>query len=206
LAPSLFARDLSSYREFQLDNNLPAVAKQAGMEPAEAKVIHQRPGTEIQELSWRAEPADSVKGIVFSFYNGELFRMVVDYDRYNTEGLTAQDMIEAISATYGAAADPSAAITVPSAYGGDETAKVIARWEGSDWSFNLIRFKYEPSFALVAFSKRLDTEARAAVDEAVRLDRQEAPQREIARQNKEDEEKRLKQEKARLANRPDFRP
>lgn len=205
LAPSLSAGDLSTYRDFQLDSDLHALAKQAGMTPAEAKVIHQRPA-EIQELSWRVEPADSVKGIRFSFYNGELFRMAVDYDRSNTEGLTAQDVIEAISATYGSAVDPSAEITTASIYGGDESVKVIARWEDSKWSFNLVRFKYEPSFTLIAFSKRLRAEAQAAIDEAVRLDRLEAPQRAIERRNNEDEERRLQQEKARLANRPDFRP
>ena len=81
--------------------------------------------------------------------------MIVDYDRDNTAGLTAQDLIEAISSTYGAAVDPSAEITVPSIYGSDETVKVMARWEDANWSFNLVRFKYETSFALVAFSKRL---------------------------------------------------
>lgn len=205
LAPSLCAGDLSRYREFQLDSDLLGVARQAGMKPAEAKIIHQRPAS-IQELSWRAEPGDSVKGIVFSFYNGELFRMAVGYDRYNTEGLKADDMIEAISATYGAAVDPSAEIILSSIYDDSETVKVLARWEDSNWSFNLVRSKYQPSFALIALLKRLDAPARAAVDEAVQLERQEAPQREMERQNKDDEQRRLQQEKARLVNRPDFRP
>lgn len=202
---SLPGRDLSQYRKFHLDSDLNALAKQAGMTPAEAKVIHQRPA-EIQQLSWRAGPEDSVKGIAFRFLNGESFSMVVDYDPENTAGLTPQDMIEAISATYGAAVDTSAEITVPSVYGNDETVKVIARWEDANWSFNMVRFKYETSFALVAFSKRLNGEARAAMDEAVRLDRQEAPQRALEAREKEDQEKRLEQEKSRTANRPGFRP
>jgi hypothetical protein len=41
---------------------------------------------------------------------------------------------------------------------------------------------------------------------AIRLDEQEAPQREIDRQKKADDEDRATQQKARLANRPDFRP
>jgi hypothetical protein len=205
LASSLYATDLSRYREFQLDSDLPGVARQGGMEAGDAKILHQRPA-EIQELSWRGDPADSVKGIAFTFYNGALFRMAVDYDRYNTEGLTAQDMIAAISTTYGTALDPSTEITVPSVYGGDESVKVLARWEDSKWSFNLVRFKYEPSFTLVAFSKDLNEEARVAIDEAVRLDQLEAPQRAMERRSNEDEAKRLLQEKARMANRPDFRP
>ena len=205
LASSLYAGDLSKYREFELDSDLPGVARQAKMTPAEATVIHQRPA-EIQELSWRGEPADSVRSIVFSFFDGTLFRMAVEYDRYNTDGLTAQDMIDAISTTYGTAVDPIAEITTPSIHGGDELVKVIARWEDSEWSFNLVRFKYESSFSLIAFSKRLHAEARTAIDEATRLDRLEAPQRATERRHREDEEKRLEQEKARLANRPDFRP
>jgi hypothetical protein len=204
-ASSLYAGDLSKYRDFQLDSDLLGVSGQAGMKPADAKVIHQRPAA-IQELSWRAEPGDSVKGIVFGFYNGELFRMVAAYDRYNTEGLTAHDMIEAISATYGEAADPAAEIMLPSMYDDSEMVKVLARWEDANWSFNLVRSKYEPSFTLFAFSKRLAAEARVATNEAVRLDRLEAPQREIERRGKEDEDGRLQQEKARQANRPDFRP
>jgi hypothetical protein len=202
---SLSAGDLSMYREFRLDSDLNALAKQAGMTPAEAKVIHQRPA-EIQQLSWRAESGDSVRGIAFRFLNGELFSMIVDYDRDNTAGLTARDMIEAISATYGTALESSAEITVPSIYGGDETVKVIARWEDASWSFNLVRFKYETSFALVALSKRLSGEARTAIDEAVRLDRQEAPQRAIESRDRAEDEKRLQEEKSRLENRPGFRP
>jgi len=206
LSASLFgAGDLSQYRQFQLDSDLPGLVRQAGMDPAEAKVIHQRPA-KIQEFSWRGEPADSVKGILFTFYNGALFRMAVDYDRYNTEGLTAQDMIAALSSTYGAAVDPLTEITARSVYGGEESVKVLARWEDAKWSFNLVRFKYEPSFTLLAFSKQLQAEAQAAIDEAVRLDRIEAPQRAIERRNNEDAEKRLLQEKARQTNRPDFRP
>ena len=39
------------------------------MSPAEAKVIHESPAV-IEELSWRGTADDSVKGILFSFYNG----------------------------------------------------------------------------------------------------------------------------------------
>jgi hypothetical protein len=202
---SLPAGDLSRYRDFNLDSSLDALAKQAGMTPDEAKIIHQRPAV-IQQLSWRPESGDSVKGISFRFLNGELSSMVVDYDGATTAGLTSQDMIAAISGTYGTALAPSAEITVPSIYGGDETVKVIARWEDSSWSFNLVRFKYETSFALVALSRRLDAEARAANDEAVRLDRQEAPQRAIESRDRADDEKRLQEEESRQANRPGFRP
>jgi hypothetical protein len=55
------------------------------------------------------------------------------------------------------------------------------------------------------FSKRLDRSAVAAIAEAIRLDDQEAPQREIERQRKQEEESRAAQEKARPANKGNFR-
>jgi hypothetical protein len=59
---------------------------------------------------------------------------------------------------------------------------------------------------MLVFSKRLDPLAQAAIIEAIRLDEQEAPQREIERQKKQDEENRAVQEKARLVNKVAFRP
>ena len=59
---------------------------------------------------------------------------------------------------------------------------------------------------MLVFSKRLDPLAQAAIVEAVRLDEQEAPQREMALQEKQDEENRVGQAKARLVNKAAFRP
>jgi hypothetical protein len=209
-APWLLAGDLSSYRNFQLGMNLLAVEKQAEIKPSEAKTVHQRPAM-LQDLEWRprrfpgpAPESDPVKDILFSFYNSQLFRMVVNYDRYRTDGLTPEDMIEAISATYGEAAKPAAEILFPSAY--SENVKVIARWEDASYSFNLVRSPYQPSFALIAFSKDLDALAQAAGLEATRLEALDAPQRELELQRKLGEVSRVQQEKARLANKPGFRP
>lgn len=203
--PWVEAGDLSKYREFELGAGLVGVAEQTGKDPADAKALHQRPAL-IQELSWRADPTDSVEEILFRFYEGEVSRMVVDYNRFNTKGLTAEDMIAAISEVYGAATKPAAEITLPSIYSSSESVGVIARWEDSQWSMNLVRSKYKPTFTLVVLSKSLDAADRAAAEEAVRLDRLEAPQKALDLQKTEDENKRLEQEKARVANRPDFRP
>ena len=76
------------------------------MKQSEVKVIHSRPVL-IQNLVWRTQPtissssAESPTDLVFSFYEGKLFRIVVKYDRHEIEGLTADDMIEATSRTYG---------------------------------------------------------------------------------------------------------
>jgi hypothetical protein len=190
--------------------DLLAVAKQAGMKPSEAKMTHQRPAV-IQELEWRprslsgsSTEADSVKEVRFSFYNGELFRMVVSYDRYRTEGLTAEDLIAAISAQYGAATTPDAEIIFPALY--NEAVKVIARWEDSRYSLSLVRSSYQGSFGMVVSSRGLESLAQTATTEALRLDQQEAPQKEMERNKREDDEKRVQQERARRVNKPGFRP
>jgi hypothetical protein len=59
---------------------------------------------------------------------------------------------------------------------------------------------------MVVFSKRLDALARLAIVEAIRRDEQEAPQREVERQKKEAQENHATEEKARLANKANFRP
>jgi hypothetical protein len=212
-AASLYAGDLSKYREFQLGMNLAALAKQAQMKPSDAKTIHEHPAL-IQELEWQPRFAirtgpdtDSVEEVLFSLYNNQLSRMVVSYNRARTEGLTTEDMIEAISATYGAAEKPDAEIVFPSIY--RETVKVVARWEDSQYSLSLVRLapsSYQPEFGMVLLSKRLDALAQAASAAAIRLDEQEAPQKEIDRQKKVEDENRAKQEKARPANKANFRP
>ncbi len=204
------AGDLSKYRNFQLGTDLSTVAKQAGANPSEAKVIHRRPAL-IQELEWRPQrlgsssQTETAKEVVFSFYDGELFRIVVDYDRYETEGLTAADFVDAISATYGPAARPTAPAKVaPGSYVDQE--EILAQWQDSQYRFDLIRSSYGPAFRLVGVIKRLEAPAQAATLEAKRLDDQEAPQRDAARIATEEEAAKTKLEKARLVNRPKFRP
>ena len=106
-APVLLAGDLSTYRGFQFGMDLNAAEKRAEIKPSDARLIHQRPAV-IQDLSWRPPgiagspgESDSVKDILLSFYNGKLFRIVANYDRYKTEGMTAEDLIGAVSATDG---------------------------------------------------------------------------------------------------------
>ena len=82
------------------------------------------------------------------------------------------------------------------------TEKVIARWEDSQYSINLVRSRFLNSFALVMFSKRLDGEAEAAIAKSSKLEGQEDPQKEISRQKKETD----KLEVARQKNRKTFRP
>jgi hypothetical protein len=79
---------------------------------------------------------------------------------------------------------------------------VIARWDDPQNSVSLIHSGIRESFELVVLSKRLDAEARAASIESVRLDQEEAPQKEIDRKKKEVDDL----EVAREANQKTFRP
>jgi len=204
------AADLSSYRGFQFGAKLSAVAQQAGMKPTEARLVHQRPAM-IQELNFQpnlyrnsASVADPVSEIQLSFYNAELYRMVVLYDRYKVAGMMPQDMVEAISATYGTATKPATEVAYHSY--SSENAAVIARWEDSQYSYNLVRAEDRSSFALVLYSKDRDPLAQAAIAESVRLDAEEAPQREAARAKKLEDDSRVQQEKSRMENKANFRP
>jgi hypothetical protein len=182
------------------------VAEQAQMNPADVTIVHKRPAM-IEELSWRAPSGDSVKNIKFGFYEGELFRMIVSYNGYNTEGLTAQDMVEAISETYGERIDSrTEPITLPTIYDDEELVPVLARWTDPNWSFNLVRSKHAPTFYLGALSAQLYPAAEAANMEALRLERQEARRKELKRLEEREEQRRLQIEQARTDNVLSFRP
>jgi len=210
-ASALSAADLSSYRGLKLGMSLAAASKQAGMKPSEARVVHQRPAL-IQEMNWELRSTgqvsstkpDPVKDGLMSFINGELFRIVITYDRYKVEGMTTDDMIQAISQTYGIATKPEAEVAYHSNYA--EAAPVLARWNDSEYSYDLVRTGDRASFALVLYSKKLEALAQTAIAESATLDAQEAPQREIDKQKKRDDDERLALDKARAVNKPNFRP
>src|SRR6266702_1051766 len=95
-APLLRAQDLSKYRHFTLGMSLTRLLERTDQKMAEVKVIHGRPAL-IQELTWwppnvpgNSFQSDSVEQILFSFYNGELYKISVTYDQNSTEGLTAE--------------------------------------------------------------------------------------------------------------------
>jgi hypothetical protein len=200
---------LSKYRGFQFGTDLSTVARQVGADLSKVKVIHSRPVL-IQELEWQpqshvaASQTESVKTVVFTFYAGELFRIVVDYDRYETKGMTADDFVEAISAMYGFAAKPAVLPKVAQSYGDPE--EIVALWQDAQYRFELLRYPYGPTFKLAGVSRRLEAPAQAATMEAKRLDDQEAPQREAARLANEEGAAKAKLEEARLVNKPKFRP
>jgi hypothetical protein len=212
-AQLLHAQDRMRYREFQLGSDVASVAKLIGTASSDVKLIHQRPAV-MQDLEWRpryfsrsaSAQTDPVDLILLRFVDDQLFRVVVDYARDRTEGMTEADMIEAIAAIYGPASKVLATSSrVPTLhYGGVDTP--VAIWADKESSITLFRVAYPVSFRLVVALTRLDNLARTASAEAVRLDAREAPQREIARREKEDEEALLALRKAKIENKAVFMP
>jgi hypothetical protein len=212
---SLQGQGQPQYRDFPLGADLASVSTSAGIAASEAKTTHVRPAA-MQELEWRrpsyirgsmVQQTDPVEQIVFSFFNDQLFKMVIDYDRRRTEGLTEGDLIAAISETYGSPL-PAKLLTThrvsPQIETDSETS--IARWAGADYSVGLYRSPYRAGFRMIVTSSRLAALAQTAEAQAVRLDQSEAPQRQIALKKQEAEDARLAQEKARPANKAAFRP
>jgi hypothetical protein len=190
-APLIHGQDLSKYRNFSFGMSVASVSKQADRRTAEANVIYQRPAL-IEESTWyppqpfgSSRPAEPVEKVLFSFYNGELYRMLVTYDSSAIKGLTDEDMIRAVSAKYGDATRPVADVNFPTNPSYRATERVVARWEDSQYSFNLIRSSASNTFAIVMFDKRLDARAGVSIAESVQLEQQEAPLKEAARVKKE---------------------
>jgi len=203
------------YRNFELGETLISVSAETKVSVGAARTVHERPAL-IQQLEWRpsyflagtmTQQTDPVQQIVFSFYNDQLFRLVINYDRQRTSGMTDADMIAAISTEYGPPLNIAVKQTATIASQLEaEFGAQVARWGDADYSIALHRLSYLSEFRLVVTSPRLEALARTAADQAVRLDEREAPQREIARQKQEDENARAAQEKARTANKAVFRP
>jgi len=196
------------YRAFVLDSDLATVAKVTGNDPVATKIIHQRPPTNTN-LEWRPRysgvAADAVDVMTFKFYNDQLFTIIVDYERRHTEGMTNADMIDAISATYGIFQIPSNPIVASEGpYGFSDT--LLATWGDAAHSISLLRVAYPDIFRLVLTSTRLANIAADASAAAARLDAEEAPQRELARQKKQESDSNDAREKARSDNKAQFKP
>lgn len=207
-APMLRAQDFSKYRNFSLGTNLAAVLKHTDQRLADVKPTHDG-SLLFQELTWRpsysigvSSRAESVDELVFSFYKGELYKMVVTYERASTEGLTGDDMVKSISAKYG----PATSIALEIDFAGNEQyelrQKPVASWEDSQYSFNLVRSQFSNAFQVVIYSKRVIAEADAALAQVVKVDELEAPQRAVARQKKEADAIEVTRQK----NQKSFRP
>jgi hypothetical protein len=206
--PLLRAQDLSKYRHFTLGMNLTNLLERTEQKMTDVKTIHGRPEL-IQELTWwpannpgPSLRSDSAEQILFSFYNGELYKISVTYDRPSTEGLTEADMVKSISARYGPATIVAPELDSVTDGQYNSKQKPVASWEDADYSLSLVRSSYNDVLGLVAFSKRANAQAELAIAEAVKLDEQEGPKKEAERQKKQIDDL----EVARQKNQKSFRP
>jgi hypothetical protein len=206
--PLLRAQDLSKYRHFTLGMSLTRVLERTDQKMADAKLIHGRPAL-IQELTWwppnvpgTSVRSEGVEQILFSFYNGELYKISVTYDPASTQGLTEGDIVKSISEKYGPATIVAPEIDSTTNVGYETKQKAVASWEGEQYSVNLVRSSFSDVLGLVVFSKQANTQAELAIAEAVKLDEQEGPKREAERQKKQTDDL----EAARQKNQKSFRP
>lgn len=206
--PFVSGQTLSTYRKFSLGTSLAAVAKQSGQDPQLANLIHQKPDV-IQEMTYWPNrtstypvTAESVSQILFNFCDQRLYKISVTYDGQATQGLTEDDMVQALSARYGTATRFYPEIALPS---NDEYAPAqrgIAGWEDSETSVVLSHSDNLDSFELTISSKSLVAKADAAIAESLLLEKAEAPQKELDQQKSSAD----KLEAARQKNIKAFRP
>jgi len=211
LVPFGAAQNFARYRDFEFGMSAVSVAKQAQTDPAGVKTIYDLPDL-IQTLQWN-QPAsrtssrmDSVRSMRFDFYNDELFRIVTTYEAQQIQGLTTDDLIDAISLLYGPHSTPDATVVVSAAAGYEDAQRVLARWEDEDNTYSLFRSSYGAGFGLVAAAKRLSLLATVSIRESQRLEALAAPRLESERRQKQEDDRRALDEKARLINKPKFRP
>jgi hypothetical protein len=210
--PLVSAQDRSQYRDYQIGNDLRTIAEQSGVPPPVAQIIPRDP-VGLQELEWRphysrgaARQTDAVARVTFGFYNDQLFRIVIDYDRLRTEGMTEADMVGAISETYG---PPSRRVvpTGPVVQRDEPEDLLVATWEDADNSVTLLRVLDSSAFRMIVASTRLRALAQDAGAGAVQLDSHEAPQHDVpARIHDVDEDGQSGQQRARRANKAAFKP
>lgn len=204
------AQDLSTYRGVRFGSSVAAVAAIPDTGGVSLKVVHRRPAL-IQELSWKPQssprsPAgtEAARDVTFRFYNDQLFSIAVTYDSRVIEGMTNQDLIDALSTIYGPPVLPS--VNREPASGKPDAVSAIARWDTTEYKFMLTRDGYGSTARLVGVSKQLEAAARMAASEAVRLDTSEAPAREADRVAAEAARIREADTSTRIRNKAGFRP
>lgn len=198
--------DLSRYREFELGASVAAVTAVTQTGQRDLKTLHIRPAV-LQELEWRPRymsgapvaGRDSIDQLVFSFVDDQLFKISVAYARDRTRGLTNEDMIESLTALYGAPTSLSRSDALDAPAG-------IAEWRTENTAMLLQRTRYSDSFVLVITSLSLDAIARKAQATAVIMDEHDAPAREAALLKKRADDERQADELARSANKRVFQP
>jgi hypothetical protein len=207
------AQDFASYRGFRLGSSVEEVTSKIGSTRSRLTVIHEQPAL-IEDFEWYANRtpeasaiADSLRAIRFSFYNHALFRMLVTYDPSKTQGLTTEDVIDAIGGQYGKPGTSTGMVIVsPLGNAFPAYEAILAEWETDQYSYRLFRSSFGSTFGLVIVGKAVQAQAVAASEQSLAQDQLDAPRKELERRKQQDTERREADAKARMANKPKFRP
>jgi hypothetical protein len=194
-------KTITRYRELQLGASVASIATLTGLPAAEVKTIHTTPAL-LQVLEWpnpyaasRDRAAEGVQRITFSFYNDQLFRLVIRHERDRSDTLM-DTHVARISAMYGTVVKPLLTSTqVPvDRVDVDATAR-LAAWSDGHHTAVLYGPSRASGFRIVVSSIRLDRLARTA-----RADALTSPRREAARDTNARDDDREAAATARLAS------
>jgi hypothetical protein len=181
-ASLLTAQTRLRYRTYEMGDDLRSIAQQIGV-PSPPGLVLPRPLGVVEELKWRAEyvrrgtasSGDPVARLVFSFYEDQLFRIVIDYSPDRTEGMTEADLVAAVSKVYG----PPAKRSQPADRAGSHPQLaddvVIAEWTESAYQLALLTVPGQSAFRMIVSSPRLEALARAAGTLMEPADRHDQP-------------------------------
>ena len=168
-ASLLGAQTRSHYRTYQMGDHVLAISRQIGVPSPPVTLVPRTLGA-VEELRWRAQhvrrgvapSSDPVARLVFSFYEDQLFRIVIDYGSDRTEGMTEADMVAAVSKVYGAPAkrtDPPNPVGLRPQRPVDS---VVAQWTDGDHQVALLAVQGQAAFRMIVASASLEAVARGA--------------------------------------------
>jgi hypothetical protein len=210
------AQEPGRYREFQLGASVAAISALTDTRVADVTLVHERPAV-MQELKWMPSSfgtagrslsrGNGLQQVTFSFYENQLYRMMVDYERSQTRGMTDRDVVNAVSTAYGPPSSSKISDEGTDARGNESVAsRLVARWNGPGYAIAVSRWAYGGAWQLVVESTPLAALARTADVRADLLDVQEGPQREAERSRREQQGKNDAEAAAREANKATFLP
>ena len=199
---------LSHYRGVSLGDSVQVVVDHLRLVAADVKVVHERP-TLVQEVTWRPSRGTSIEPdplaeMILTFSAGRLARIAVSYDRERTQGMTNEDLQEAMGSVYGVSmliATPLQTTSTPSA-----ERRTIGRWEDAETLLLLWREQYPNRVGLTITSLAGDQALQQAIAEGARVDAAEAPARDLPRRIDEAAAIQARAEKIRQDNKAKFKP
>jgi len=199
---------LSHYRGVSLGDSVQVVVDHLRLVAADVKVVHERP-TLVQEVTWGPSRVTSIEPdplaeMILTFSAGRLARIAVSYDRERTQGMTNEDLQEAMGSVYGVSmliATPLQTTSTPSA-----ERQTIGRWEDAETLLLLWREQYPNRVGLTITSLAGDQALQQAIAEGARVDAAEAPARDLPRRIDEAAAIQARAEKIRQDNKAKFKP